>query len=144
VSTVPAMIDAVVAAVRTALPATQVWDGPPAGDEADDRVCVGWSRNRPTTIVTRTDDTFDIETGITERYEIPGLAISYSGDPALSPRRTAVYNLVETIADTITTDAGIKGLNATARVTAGNLTQEAGSNGVQALADFTIHVEAYL
>jgi hypothetical protein len=143
-STVPAAIDAVLAAVRAALPGVQVWDGPPTGDEEDVRVVIGWSRNRPTTAVTRADETFETTTGITERYDIPGAAISYSGDPDLKPRRDAVYTLIEAIADAVAVDAAIGALDATASLTVENLTQEKAGTGVQALADFTVTVIAMI
>ena len=143
-STVPAAIDAILAAVRAALPGTQVWDGPPVGDEEDERVVIGWSRNRPVTSVTRTDETFEQTTGITERYDIPGVAISYSGDPDLKPRRDAVYALIESIADAVAVCPGIDALGATASLTLGNLTQEKAGTGVQALADFTVNVVALI
>ena len=141
-TTVPAAIDAILAAVRTALPGTQVWDGPPVGDEEDDRVVIGWARNRATTAVTRDDETFETLTGITERYSIPGVAISYSGDPDLKPRRDAAYALVEAVADAVAVDAGIGALNATASLVTGDLTQEKAGQGVQALVTFTIYVVA--
>jgi hypothetical protein len=144
VSTVPAAIDAVIAAVRAALPGVQVWDGPPVGDEEDVRVVIGWSRNRPVTSVSRTDETFETTTGITERYDIPGAAISYSGDPDLKPRRDAVYALVEAIAGAVAVDAAIGALNATASLTVENLTQEKAGTGVQALCDFTVTVIAMI
>jgi hypothetical protein len=144
VSTVPAAIDAIIAAVKAALPDTQVWDGPPVGDEADERVVIGWSRNRPTTSVTRTDETFEQLTGITERYDIPGVAISYSGDPDLKPRRDAAYALVEAVADAVAACPGIDELGATASLTLGNLTQEKAGTGVQALCDFTVSVVALI
>jgi hypothetical protein len=143
-STVPAAIDAVLAAVRAALPGVQVWDGPPVGDEEDVRVVIGWSRNRPTTTVTRTDETFEVTTGITERYDIPGVAISYSGDPDLKPRRDAAYALVEAIAGAVAAAPAIGALDATASLTLGNLTQEKAGTGVQALCDFTITVVALI
>ncbi len=143
-STVPAVIDAVLAAVRAALPAVQVWDGPPVGDEADDRVVIGWGRNRASTTVTRDDETFEPLTGITERYAIPGCAISYSGDPDLKPRRDRAYELAEAIADAVAVDGTIAALNATASLTTGNLTQEKAGTGVQAIVDFTVYVVAMI
>jgi len=142
VSTVPAAIDAILADVRAALPGVQVWDGPPVGDEEDDRVVIGWSRNRPAVQVTRSDDTLERDTGITERYYIPGAAISYSGDPDLKPRRDRAYVLAEAVAVAVADSAGIDLLNATASLTAGNLTQEKAGTGVQAIVDFTVEVVA--
>jgi len=144
VSTVPDAIDAILACVKTALPGVQVWDGPPVGDEEDDRIVIGWSRNRPVVAVTRSDDTFETLTGITERYYVPGAAISYSGDPDLKPRRDRAYELAEAIADAVAVDDGINALDATASLVTGNLTQEKVTTGVQALVDFTIEVIALL
>ena len=140
--TVPAVLDAVLAAVRAALPATQVFDGPPQGDEQDTRVVIGWARTRPTITVTRDLDTLGITPAYTERYAIPGVAISYSGDPDVKPRRDAAYTLVQAVADAVISAAGITSLGAAAQLATGDLTQEKTGTGVQALVDFTITVTA--
>ena len=145
-STVPAVLDAILAAVRTALPGVQVWDGPPVGDEEDDRVVIGWGRNRPSVTVTRDDETFITPgggaelVGITERYAIPGAAISYSGDPDLKPRRDRAYALADAVAAAVAVCPALDALNATASLATGNLAQEKAGTGVQAIADLTISV----
>lgn len=139
-STVPAAVDAIIAAITAALPGVQIWDGMPTGDEADQRICVGWSRTRPTTYITSTLDTGD--GAGTETYDVPCAAISYSGDPDVKARRDAVFTLVDAAAAAVQQPGALAAVNAAAWATATSYTPEKTAAGVQALAEFVIHVEA--
>lgn len=141
-SAVPAAIDALVAATQTALPSTQVFDGPPTDDEQNERVFIGWNRSRPVTDVF-TDDPVTFDSAVTERFTIPCTAVSWSGDIGVKARRDRAFAMVQAINDALPASTGMKTINADARVTVAAYTPEQTSVGTQVLVDFTVHVEAF-
>ena len=141
-SAVPAVIDAVLKAAAAALPTTQIFDGPPTDDEQNDRVVIGWSRNRPATTITTTPETFD--NAATERFDIPNTAVSWSGDIDMKPRRDAAFAMVDAIAAALEGNGDLAAVSAVAWVAATSYLPDQTTAGTQAVVEFTVHVEALL
>lgn len=139
---VPAAIDAVIAAVQTALPGVQVFDGPPTDDEQNERVFVGWSRNNAATYVS--DALTSFQNGVTERFTIPCTAVSWSGDIDMKARRDRAFAMVAAVSAALPGSSGLAAVNADAQIIISSYTPAQTSAGTQALVDFTVTVEAYI
>ena len=91
-STIPAVLDALVVALRAAMPGVQVCDGQPVEDLADEVVVVGWQMERPAVSV---DLHREDAGGMVDReiYDVAGLVSVVSGDTATKPVRDRAYEL---------------------------------------------------
>jgi hypothetical protein len=140
-SAIPAVIDALLTAVRTGLPGVQVIDGPAAGQDLQDRVVfIGWSQPQPSTSVTEDPATFHAAT-VTEQFAIPCQARSYAGDSDMAARRTAAFALVDAV-ETAALALAPSGVNCAAHVAVVTYTPMQTQNGTQASVDFTVTVTA--
>jgi hypothetical protein len=94
-STVPAALEALIAATQAALPDVQVHDGQPVGDLADDLVVIGWSAERPSVSVDLSRESAGVDDR--EAYDIACLLSSFSGETVTKPVRDRVFALYDTL-----------------------------------------------
>jgi hypothetical protein len=140
-SAIPAVIGALVTAVKAGLPDVQVIDGPHTGEDLQDQVVfVGWSQPQPSTTVTEDLDTFHGAT-VTEQFNVPCQARSYSGDSDMAARRTAAFALVDAV-ETAALALAPAGVNCVAHVAVVTYTPLQTQSGTQASVDFTVSVTA--
>src|SRR5438067_810318 len=144
VSTVPAVLDALVARLTAALPDVQVSDGEPF-DPADDTVVIGFNGNPGDSIVTSTLDVEQIAADPSrEQYEIACLASSWRG--AVRDAKTVrdiAYRLVQAAADELARDQTLGGLVMRAWLSAREYAPLQSEDGAVATVHFTISVDAY-
>jgi hypothetical protein len=144
VSTVPACLDALVAAAKRALPDVQVLDGQPAEDIADDLVMIAFTGepgeqavtvNRAQAVTTAPDR---------ESYDVTCLAEAWGGhetDPV--PVRNTVYGFVNAIAAELARDITLGGVVGRCRISTDAFAQAQTERGAAAAVRFVVHVEAF-
>lgn len=142
VSTAPAVLDALVAGLTTAVPDVQVTDGQPIVT-ADDVICVGFGgEGEPAVESTRTREQLTLEPD-RESYDITCLASSWTGATAVRPVRARAYELLEAVAAYLLANPRVGGV-LSARLSAERLIQEQTENGAAATVQFTVHVDAFV
>jgi hypothetical protein len=145
VSTVPACLDALVAAAKRALTGVQVVDGQPyddidddlvmiafTGDPGDQAVTVNRSQQQPTTSPDR------------ESYDVTCLAASWGGhetDPV--PVRNKAYSFVNAIAAELAKDTTLGGVIGRSRISTDAFAQAQTERGACAVVRFVVHVDAF-
>lgn len=143
VSTVPAVLDALVAAARRVLPDVQVVDGQPLA-ASPDILCVGFTGDpgEPAIESTRTREqvTLDPER---ESYEITCLAAVLRGETDAAAVRALVYAMISALADELAIDPTLGGVCGRAQLTTEALEQEQTTKGAQAVVRFVIAVDAW-
>jgi hypothetical protein len=145
VSTVPACLDALLAAARRALPGVQVLDGQPAEDIEDDVILIGFTGEPGEQAVTSTRA---VQQGSRapdrESYDITSLAASWGGhetDPKAV--RDRAYGFVNAIAAEIAQDQTLGRVVMTARISTEAFAQAQTERGATAVVRFVVHVEAF-
>lgn len=143
VSTIPAVLDALVAAARRVLPGVQVVDGQPLAAEQE-IVCVGFTGEPGETSVenirTREQVTLDPDR---ESYEITCLAAVLRGETDAAAVRARVYEMVSALASELATDPTLGGVCGRTQLTTEDLAQEQTKQGAQAIVRFVISVDAW-
>lgn len=141
-STVPAVLDALVAAVAAALPGVQVIDGPPGVELAADTVMIGFTGVPGAAAVTeaRTRQQY-ASSPDTESYDVACLVSSWpGGDTSTKDARDRAYALVDGMASAVTDRLG--GLVKRARLSAATLVPEMTTDGAMATVTVTVHIDA--
>lgn len=145
VSTVPACLDALVAAGKRALPDVQVVDGQPVEDIAGDLVCIGYAGDAEESVVesTRTREQVSIDPD-KEEYEVTCAAWSWKGQES-DPKavRDGVYALVNALAADLAEDPTLGGVVARARLATESFAQGQTDRGAVAGVRFVIAVDAW-
>ncbi|GII89626.1 hypothetical protein Ssi03_76160 [Sphaerisporangium siamense] len=143
ISTIPAVIDALVALVRAALPGVQVVDGQPMSSDRD-IVCIAFTGEPGEAAVesTRAVEQLALEPD-RESYTITCLASSLRGDADAKASRDRAYGLVDTIASAIAADPRLDGAVTYTRLATESLTQQQTQNGAEATVRFLVAVEAF-
>lgn len=145
VSTVPAVLDELVARWRLALPEVQVLDGGPHRDTEDDVICVGFQvpPGAPSVEDTRTRQQL-ASSPDREQYEITCLASSWRGEEHDAKAvRDRVYEMLDVLAAELERDPRLGGLVMRARLSAAALAQEQTNKGATATVRFVISVDAF-
>lgn len=147
VSTIPACLDALVAAARRAIPDpdVQVTDGQPVEDISDDIVCIGFTGDPNDTAVqsTRTQQQGSPAPD-RESYDITCLACSWQGqDHDVKPVRDRVYEFVNLLAAELATDPTLGRTVGRSRISMDSFAQGQTDRGAVAMVRFTVHVEAF-
>lgn len=142
-STVPAVLDALVAGFTSALPGVQVVDGQPITTDGD-VVCVGFSglAGEPAVESTRTREQLAVEPE-RESYDITCLASSWDGGTDAKAVRDRAYQLLDAVASWLAADRTLGGLVLSTRLSAESLIQEQTDQGAAATVRFTVHVDAF-
>jgi hypothetical protein len=148
VSTIPAVLDALLAAVRAAMPDVQVCDGQPVEDLADEVVVVGWQVER---LAVTTGYSREDAGGVSDRevYDIAGLVSVVTGDTEMKPVRDRAYALWDLLVAELRRDQTLGGLCMRARpfVTSYDQVQTQGdaesSGGASATIGWVVLVDAF-
>ncbi|HUR74452.1 MAG TPA: hypothetical protein VMZ00_09250 [Sporichthya sp.] len=145
VSTVPACLDALVAAAGRALPGVQVFDGQPSKDIDDDLVLIGFTGEPGEAAVTSTRVQQQAATAPDrESYDVTCLASSWHGhddDPASV--RNRAYELVNLLAAELASDPTLGGTVGRSRISTNAFAQAQTERGATAVVRFVVHVEAF-
>ncbi|GAA3077840.1 hypothetical protein [Streptosporangium carneum] len=143
VSTVPAVLEALVAAARRVLPGVQVVDGQPLAADQE-IICVGFTGEPGETSVenvrTREQVTLDPDR---ESYEITCLVAVLRGEADAAAVRARVYEMVSILAGELATDPTLGGVCGRTQLTTEDLAQEQTTKGAQAVVRFVITVDAW-
>ncbi len=145
-STVPAVLTALVTSARAALPPeVVVFDGQPDRDAPDECVVIGFTGNALEAAV---EDTRSVEE-ITrardrERYQVTNLATSWLGeDQDMEAVRVRAFGFVDRIAAALAADPTLGGACMQARVSVTGLAQMQTAQGAVATVMFTVSVDAF-
>jgi len=143
VSTVPAVIDALVALCQAALPGVQVCDGQPIAPQRE-FLAVGFTGEpgEPVVEVTLTQEQATIDPDH-EAYEVTCYAYTLRGDTNMKRARDRVYQMVGAVAGRITEDPTLDGRAARARLSTGSLTEQQTPDGAEASLRFVVAVDAW-
>lgn len=142
---IPEVLDALVAAWRNAqdlagLRPNQVYDGPSVSYVGTEGVAVGTSRED--NAVDFTWPGADLAGGSADRFTIPCLAWSGSGDVAMSPRRARVDLILDALEQHLAQDRTLRGVVSNAWITGGSLTQEI-NGGALVTVEFRVSVTRF-
>ncbi|MEV4093790.1 hypothetical protein [Streptosporangium saharense] len=142
-STVPAVLEALVAAARRVLPDVQVVDGQPLA-ASPDILCIGFTGEpgEPAVESTRTREQVTLDPD-RESYEITCLAAVLRGETDTATVRALVYEMVNVLADELATDPTLGGVCGRTQITTEDLAQEQTTKGAQAVVRFVIAVDAW-
>jgi hypothetical protein len=144
-STIPAALDALVAAARRALPGVQVADGQPAEDIADDLMAIGYASDPEEPVVestlTQEQATRDPDH---ESYEVSCEAWSWQGHEVdATPVRDRVFAMFSALAAELADDPTLGGVVGQARLSTQAFAQGQSSMGAVAGCRFTVAVDAW-
>lgn len=145
VSTVPAVLDAIVALAAAALPGVLVSDGEPLDPSSDDIVVIGFNGTPGDAVVTATLTNEQMAVGDDrEQYEIACLASVWRGGQRDAKAvRDRAYELVQTVANALAADSRLGGLVMMAGLSAGEYAPLQTDQGAVATLHFTITVDAF-
>ena len=143
-STIPACQDALVAAVRAALPGMQVIDGQPVEELQPDVVCIGFTGQPGEAAVTSTlTREVYARSPDREQYDISCLASSWRGDVDPKVVRDRAFELLDAVAGALADDQTLGGAVLRARLSAGSVIPEQTTDGATCTIGFTVHVDAF-
>lgn len=144
VSTVPAVLDALAAIARAALPGGQVFDGPPTEEMQGDLVMVGFAYPPGTPAVTesRVQRQYAASPDA-ESYDVANLFCAWpGGDNDLKAARDRAFAMIDAFAEGLATSTLLDGLVMDARVSAGSYIPEQTTSGAAVSVPVTVHIEA--
>jgi hypothetical protein len=143
VSTVGPVLDALVALARTALPATQVFDGPPTEVIQGEVIMIGWGGpDQPGVTSTRTRQQYATSPD-TESYDLSCLLCCWLGaDNNLKAARDGALALLDALGAALAADPLLGGLVKRARISADTYLPEQTTDGAAATLLATVHVDA--
>lgn len=142
-STIPAVLDHLLASWALALPGVQVVDGQPLAPEPD-VVCVGFTGDPGEPAVEATEDRGQLAPGADrERYDITCLASSLKGGTDARAVRVRAFELVEAIRADLQRDLRLGGLVMSARLAVLSLTAYQSPDGAVATVQFAVRIDAF-
>jgi hypothetical protein len=143
-STVPACLDALVNAVRVALPGVQIIDGQPTTQVEGDVVCIGFTGQPGEAAVTSTlTREVYARSPDREQYDIACLASSWRGDVDPKVVRDRAFELLDAVAGVLAADQTLSGAVLRARLSAEAIAPEQTSEGAVCTVGFTVHADAF-
>lgn len=145
VSTVPAVLDALVTLTRLALPEVQVLDGGPHRDTDPDVIAIGFTGEPGQVAVEDARTREQLATAPDrERYEITCLASSWKGEEHDAKAvRDRCYGMLDVLAAELERDQRLGGLVNRARLSVADFAPEQTNKGAVATVRFTIAVDAF-
>jgi hypothetical protein len=144
VSSIPAVLDALVALTRQVLPDAQVFDGPPTEEMQGDLVMVGFAIPAGTPAVTdaRTRQQY-ASSPDTESYDVANLVCAWpGGDTDLKTARDRAFAMVNALGAGLADDPMLGGLVKRARISADSYIPEQTTNGASVTVPVTVHIDA--
>lgn len=145
VSTIPAVVDALVAAARAALPGVQVLDGGPVTDLQPDVVCVGHTGEPGEASIDarQTDSDYGGATS-RETYQITCLASSWRGDTtAAKTVRDRAFEMVAALAAGLDADQTLGGVAARVDIATHLVGADQTDKGPVCTVRFAVTVDAF-
>lgn len=143
-STVPAVLDDLVARTQQALPDVQVVDGPPTEMLEGDVIFIGFTGvpGEPTVTDARTRRQYT-PTRDSEAYDVACLISAWpGGDTDMKAARDRAYELLDAMAEMLAGAPQMDGLVKRVRISSGTLLPEQTTNGAVATLSVTVHVDA--
>ena len=143
-STIPACLDALVQAVRAALPGVQVIDGQPVEELQPDVIMIGFTGQPSTAAITSTltREVF-ARSPDREQYDIACLASSWRGETDPKVARDRAFALLDAVAGVLADDQTLGGVVLRARLSAQAVVPEQTTDGATCTVAFTVHVDAF-
>jgi hypothetical protein len=143
VSTIPAVLDYLIAGLKAQLPDLQIEDGQPITTD-DDLICVGFTGTPgEAAIVNTLSEQGRPRDPDREAYEITSLASAFDGGTDAKAVRDRAFALVGEVAAFLNADPMLGGLVMRARLSTEALAPEQTSKGAVATVQFVIAVDAY-
>jgi hypothetical protein len=144
VSTIPDVLDALVALARRALPDGQVFDGPPTEEAQGDLVMVGFAFPPGTPAITDTRTRQQYATSPdTESYDVAVLVCAWpGGDTDLKTARDRAFAMIDAFAAGLAEDPRLGGLVKRARISADAYVPEQTTSGASVTVPVTVHIDA--
>lgn len=144
VSTVPAVLDALVAIAQAAVPGGQVFDGPPTAEMQGDVIMIGFAYPPGTPAVTETRAQRQYRPDPdTESYDIANLFCAWpGGETDLKAARDRAFALIDAFATGLATSEVLTRLVMDARVSVSTYIPEQTTNGAAVTVPVTVHIEA--
>lgn len=143
-STIPACLDALVQAARSALAGVQVIDGQPAETLEPDVLMIGFTGQPSEAAVTSTlTREVYARSPDREQYDIACLASSWRGDTDPKVVRDRAFELVDAVTGVLADDQTLGGVVLRARLSAGSVIPEQTTDGATCTIGFTVHVDAF-
>jgi hypothetical protein len=137
---IPQVLDALVAALRLALPAVDVFDGPQSGAVGGEGIAVGTSREDNS--VEFTWPAADLAGGDAEHATIACLVWSGSGDSTYQAARQRVAVLLDAVAAALAANRTLGGAVSSAWITGGVWQQQA-VTGVLVTCEFQVEIDTF-
>lgn len=143
VSTIPAVLDYLVAGIQARMPDLQVADGQPITTE-DDLICIGFTGTPGEAAIVNTLS----QQGLArepdrEAYEITSVASAWDGGTDAKAVRDRVFGFLGEVADFLAKDPMLGGLVMKTRMATEALAPEQTSKGAVATVQFTIAIDAF-
>ncbi|MCP2339166.1 hypothetical protein [Actinomadura rupiterrae] len=145
VSTVPAVLDALVQRVGLALPGVQVTDGQPVDVEPPDTVCIGFTGTPGEAVVVSMLSPEQMAvTPDRESYTVACVASCWKGhERDAKAVRDRAYALVDAVDAELARDPTLGGLVLRARLATEELIPEQTAEGALATVKFSVSVDAF-
>lgn len=149
-STIPAALDALVAAARRAWPDVQVLDGGPTTEVGDDVIAIGYSGSpdEPDVRSTLAREQLDLQPDL-ERYDVVGMVSAWRGDahsggrPDARTTRLRAFELLEGLRRELAADARLGGTVMMARLSTLDMVADQTQAGPVCTIRFTVHIDAF-
>ncbi|GAA4221534.1 hypothetical protein FHR32_005129 [Streptosporangium album] len=149
-STIPAALDALVAAAERAWPDVQVLDGGPTTEVSDDVIAIGYSGNAAESDVrnTLTSEQLDLQPDL-ERYDVLCMASAWRGDarrdgkPDARTTRLRAFELLAGIRRELAEDSRLGGVVMMARLSTLDMVADQTNAGPVCTIRFVVHVDAF-
>lgn len=156
-SRIPAAIDALLAAARTALPAVSVVDGPPLSwdgiqladpaDAVSERAYLFVGADLDSDVSAAGEQDFNAAGAVSrdETFAVSFVAYAWNGDPKVKDRRDEAFAIVSGIESALRGDPALAGAVLYSRVaTVGRVAQRQTEGGSDCSVEFTVACRAYL
>lgn len=149
-STIPAALDALVAAAERAWPDVQVLDGGPTVEVRDDVIAIGYSGSpsEPDVRSTLTREQLDMEPDL-ERYDVMCMASAWRGDahregkPDARTVRQRAFELLAGFREELARDSRLGGTVMMARLSTLDMVADQTKAGPVCTIRFVVHVDAF-
>lgn len=143
-STIPDVLDALVALTRRVLPDAQIFDGPPTDEMQGDLVMVGFAFPPGTPAVTDTRTRQQYATSPdTESYDVANLVCAWpGGETVLRTARDRAFAMVDALGAGLADDPLLGGLVKRARISADSYIPEQTDSGASVTVPVTVHIDA--